>query len=477
MLKQRVLDTIKKNELISYGDGIVVGISGGYDSVCLLHILYSIAEEYSLKLYPVHINHMLRGHEAKRDEEFVKAFCSELGLDALTVSVDIAEKAAQEKVSLEEAGRIVRYHVFNQVVKEKSANKIAVAHSKNDQAETLLMRIFRGTGPEGLKGIDYKRDNIIRPLLDADRAHIEEYVRDSGLTAITDSSNLQTDYFRNRVRLKVIPEINRAVGTDITENLLRLSKILVADEDFLRYNSELYYQKAVLNKRKSFIELGLKELAQLHRAICSRVLRQAFIEVSGSITGLEYVHVEKLIQLVLNGRTGAGLDLPMGLKALKSYDSITIQKRLDEKPEKFEYGLRMSGDTEVNIYNSIIRSQIYNFNSSDQCRSFIIGQEDKQKKFFDLETIQTRLDMNSNFRLVVRNRRDGDIFKPLKANGTKKLKEYFIDNKIPKSQRDSLPLIAINKEIIWIVGNKTSDNYKVTDNTKTVLMITYLQLD
>lgn len=189
MLKQLVMDTIKKNGLIDYGDGIVVGISGGYDSVCLLHILYSIAEEYSLKLYPVHINHMLRGDEAMRDETFVRDFCGNLGLEAIVERIDVAKQARLDKISLEEAGRNARYDTFNKVLEEKSAKKIAVAHSKNDQAETLLMRLFRGTGPEGLKGIEYRRNNIIRPLLDAERSSIEEYVDGQGLEAITDSSN------------------------------------------------------------------------------------------------------------------------------------------------------------------------------------------------------------------------------------------------------------------------------------------------
>lgn len=477
MLKQQVLDTIKKNDLIKYGDGIVVGISGGYDSVCLLHILYSIAEEFSLKLHPVHINHMLRDQEAMRDEDFVLVFCARLGLDATAVRIDVAQKARNEKISLEEAGRNARYETFKRIAAEKSANKIAVAHSRNDQAETLLMRIFRGTGPEGLKGIEYKRDNIIRPLLDADRAQIEEYVGSNGLTAITDSSNLHTDYFRNRIRLNVLPEINKAVGTDITENLLRLSKIIVADEDFLRYNSELYYEKAVLVKRESFIELDLRVLASLHRAVGSRVLRQAFIDASGIATGLEYVHVEKLLQLVSDGRTGAGLDLPLGYRAVKSYNSITIQKQEDEKTEKFEYCLKLPGHTEINILNSRINSEILNFNNTEQCKAFIGRQKGIYKEFFDFEKIKNKLDINKDFQPVVRNRRDGDIFKPLKANGTKKLKEYFIDIKIPKNRRDGFPLIAINKEIIWIIGNKTSDNYKVTDNTKSVLMISYEQLD
>ncbi|OPX45695.1 tRNA(Ile)-lysidine synthase [Ruminiclostridium hungatei] len=477
MLKQQVLDTIKKNRLINYGDGIVVGISGGYDSVCLLHILYSIAEEYSLKLYPVHVNHMLRGEEAMRDESFVKDLCGKMGLEAVVERIDIANKALLEKISLEEAGRNARYEIFNRVLEEKSAHKIAVAHSKNDQAETLLMRLFRGTGPEGLKGIEYKRDNIIRPLLDAERGSIEGYVDGRGLEAITDSSNLHTDFFRNRIRLKVLPEINAAAGADITDNLLRLSKILVADEDYLRYNSELYYKRAVVEKRCDFVELDLESLSQLHRAVCSRVLRLAFSEASQRTTGLEYIHIDKLLQLIAGGRTGSRLDLPFGYMAVKSYSTIAIQKHTDHEIERFEFLLSPPCEIEISGTGCKIKAEIHHFDSIEQCRKFLSKKQDSDTEFFDYDKIENRLCADKNFQLVVRNRRDGDIFKPLRANGTKKLKEYFIDIKIPREQRDSFPLISINKEIIWIIGNKTSDNYKVTDNTKSVLMITYMKFE
>lgn len=472
MLKQQVLDTIEKNALIAYGDGIVVGISGGYDSVCLLHILYSISSQFALKLYPVHINHMLRDQEAQRDEDFVKEFCTSLGLQAFTKKVDIAAKARSDKISLEEAGRNARYDEFNRVAQLAGACKIAVAHSKNDQAETILMRIFRGTGPEGLKGMDYKRDNIIRPLLDADRLQIEDYVNKMGLKAITDSSNLHTDYFRNRIRLKVIPEINWAVGSDITEKLLRLSKIVVTDEDFLRYNSELYYNKTVKYKKDFYAELDLKELKSMHAAVSSRVLRKVIADFSGSTNGLSYIHIEKLMQLAENGRTGARIDLPLGIVALKSYDCLIVKRQEAEQDYNFAYKLNIPGNTEISGANGLASSQVINFDSAIKCREFIKANKSLFIQFFDFSKL-----MGKEAEITVRNRRSGDIFKPINSNGTKKLKEYFIDNKIPKNDRDKFPLIAINKEIIWIIGNKTSDNYKVTDNTNSVLMISFTKVN
>lgn len=469
MLKQQIVDTIKKNQLINDGDGVVVGVSGGYDSICLLHILYSISSEFNIKLYPVHVNHMLRGEEALRDENFVKSFCSTLGIDLYVKKIDIAQKAKHDKISLEEAGRNARYEEFNRVAKEVSATKIAVAHSKNDQVETILMRIFRGTGLEGLKGMEFKRDNVIRPLLEVERSQIEGYVNGNGLEAITDSSNLHTDYFRNRIRLNVIPQINSAIGADITDNLLRLSKIVVTDEDFLRYNAELYYEKSVITKKEFYVELDLEELKKMHLAMKKRVLRMAIFNACDSTNGLEYVHIDKILGLIENGRTGARVDITLGMLVLKSYKTLIIKKQETIKDQNYEQKLSIPGITKISCIDSIISTKIVNFETSKSCNEFIFENKDAYNKFIDLEKLQIKNDSG----LMVRNRRPGDIFKPLNSIGTKKLKEYFIDNKIPREIRDDFPLLAINKEIIWIIGNKTSDNYKVTDNTKSVLMITF----
>lgn len=470
MLKQLVLETIKNKELINYGEGIVVGISGGYDSVCLLHILYSISNELGIKIYPVHVNHMLRGDEALRDENFVKSFCSSLGLEVYIKHIDIAKKAKTEKISLEEAGRNARYEVFSLVAGERGASKIAVAHSRNDQAETILMRICRGTGLEGLRGMEYKRDNIIRPLLDADRSQIEEYVNGIGVEAVTDSSNLHTDYFRNRIRIDVIPAINIASGSDITENLLRLSKIVVAEDDYLRYNSELYYQKSVLSERKMYTELDLSVLDEIHQSVRLRVLRIAIEKTCGTLNGWGYIHLDKLNNLIENGRTGAQIDLPHGVAAVKSYGSLILKEQGKEHQEQFEKKLIIPGETEIQRFGLIVKTEIYKFETNKSCREFINNNEKVNTKFIDLEKVTA---MGEN--LQIRNRRDGDIFKPLKSNGTKKLKEYFIDNKIPREVRSTIPLIALNKDIVWVIGNKISDNYKVTDNTKMVLKITFIQ--
>lgn len=468
MLKQQVLRTISKNSLIHKGDGIVVGISGGYDSVCLLHILHAISAELKLKLFPVHVNHMLRGKEALRDEDFVKEFCASLGLEALVKRIDITAKAREEKISLEEAGRNARYDTFHNIAAYFGAEKIAVAHSRNDQVETVLMRIFRGTGLDGLKGMEYKRDKIIRPLLDADRSQIEQYVRECGLVAVTDSSNLHTEYFRNRVRLNVIPEINAAIGADITENILRLSKLVVTDEEFLRYNSELYYEKVVIDKKEVYTELNSEELLKLHPAMQSRVLRKALNDTCGTLEGISFIHVDKLIDLVQNGRTGALIHLPHDLQAQKSYHSLILKRQGNQTVKSYEHKIFVPCEIYIQEINAELSVEIFEIDTSDK-QEYIKEHENVYTKFINFD----KLGINKDKEIILRNRRNGDVFKPLKGNGTKKLKEYFIDRKIPREQRDLYPLIAVGSEVIWLIGDRISDNYKVTDDTKSILKISF----
>jgi tRNA(Ile)-lysidine synthase len=337
------------------------------------------------------------------------------------------------------------------------------AHNKNDQAETVLMRIIRGTGIDGLKGMSYKRDNVIRPLLGIDRQAIENYVNEHGLKYITDSSNLETHYFRNKLRINVLPAINRAAGTDVSENLFRLSAIVAAEDDFLQDNAQRLYTEIVTAREAGRVELDLKAVKQLPAAMQNRVIRLAIKEAFGELMGIEYVHVQEIISLVNEGRTGAGIDILSGLRAERSYDSLMITIHQNDKFPHFERSIAIPGNTYIEEINATVISEIVPVPSDITGRQCEIENREKNSKLFDYEKI--------NKKLIIRNRLEGDIFKPIYSNGTKKLKKYFIDCKIPREQREKMPLIAMDKEIIWIIGNKTSDNYKVTDNTKIMLKL------
>lgn len=229
----RILDTIKKNGIIKKGDRVVVGVSGGPDSVCLLHVLWRLRKDFDLYIVAVHINHMLRGSESCRDENYVKSLCSELEIELQSICVDIKKVSKEKNMSLEEAGREERYRHFEIVADSVGASRIAVAHNKNDQAETVLMNIIRGSGLDGLKGMDYIRGRIIRPLLDIERNEIEAYCRENSLNPITDSSNLEDIYSRNKIRLNVIPYIDTLFGCNFVKSVDRLNRLVKDDIDFI----------------------------------------------------------------------------------------------------------------------------------------------------------------------------------------------------------------------------------------------------
>ena len=500
MLKQHVLNTIKNYGLLQKGEGVVVGVSGGYDSICLLHVLYQLSQQLDIKLYPVHINHMLRGQEALRDEQFVEDFCRSLSIEPIIFKIDVAKLAQNDKISLEEAGRNARYDAFSQTLIRTGAKKIAVAHNKNDQVETVLMRIFRGTGTEGMLGMSHLRGNIIRPLLDVSRLDIEHYVHENGLSAILDSSNLETDYTRNKVRLNLLPAINEAMGIDVSDNILRLSSIIRMDEQYLSKQAQIAYKKVcnvsglvnqcntvwdrvVAHTASIEVSMDIKPLLEIDSAIRTRVLRLAIKQVKGNLTGIESIHIDRLNELCISGRTGSSIDIKQGIIATRQYDNIKLSFKSTKQTKDFCEKLNIPGitiieDTSMQIATEVIVAETMD-NSKDKHDIKQLKNSEKEA-YFDLDLIKKAKERylsdiftTQTSGLVVRNRRSGDVFKPFKSNGTKKLKEYLIDEKVPKEIRSSIPLIAVGQEIIWIIGKKTSDNYRVTDNTKFILKISF----
>ena len=463
MLIEKVLQAIRKYNLIQEGEGIVVGLSGGPDSVCLLHVLHCHAALLKVKLFAVHINHMLRGKESEEDEIYISELCAKLGIPLHVMAYNIKEISKARKISLEEAGREIRYQEFECFAKAVGASKIAVAHNKNDQAETVIMRIIRGTGLDGLKGMDHQRDNIIRPLLDIDRKEIEAYCLENSLYPRTDSSNLESVYTRNRVRLELIPSINSMFDTDIVGSIYKMSLLLRDDHDFIENSVLSIYNNCVENKRDKSLQLNLGKLKEWPAAVYKRIFRTAIREVKGDLTGIENVHIESILDLMLHGTTGSVVHLPSGLRVRRSYTTLEINTETVEEPLVFEESLRIPGETVIKELQGFFESELESF---DWDRHMTTSGKSLEQ-FFDYEKL--KLGIN------IRNRRTGDSFKPLNSNGTKKLKEYLIDQKIPRENRDRIPLIAKDNEIVWIVGNKISDKFKVTENTKSVLKLKYIK--
>jgi tRNA(Ile)-lysidine synthase len=464
-VKYRVLNTIKSHGLIEGGEGVVVGISGGPDSVCLLHVLHSLSLQLNLKLYAVHINHMLRGKEADEDENYVKGLCTKLGIPLFSESFDVARISKEKGVSTEEVGREIRYKFFYRIASEVGASIIAVAHNKNDQAETVLMNIIRGSGLDGLKGIEYKRDMVIRPLLDIERKDIEYYCTQHNLKPRLDSSNLESVYTRNKVRLDLIPRIESLFEVNITSSICKMSALIKDDIDFITNAALEHYEGCLRSAGKEEIRLDLAMLKRYHAAMQKRVVRQAVKSLKGDLRGIESIHVQHTVDLLQDGKTGAEIHLPDGIRVGISYGDFRVFFASSEKVADFDETISIPGKTYISQLKASLESFIENYASVVEHCSNI--RYNSLVQFFDYEKLKKGIN--------IRNRRDGDIFKPYKSNGTKKLKEYFIDNKIPRDERNTIPLVAIGKEVVWVVGYKISDKFKVTENTKVVLKLEYRQ--
>ncbi|MCX7923021.1 MAG: tRNA lysidine(34) synthetase TilS [Clostridia bacterium] len=462
---EKVLQTVEKYSLIQRGESIVVGLSGGPDSVCLLHVLHTLTSRLNIKLYAVHINHMLRGEESQLDEQYAINFCTSLGIPVYTIKVDIKALSKQEGISLEEAGREARYSQFDVYANKVGATKIAVAHNKNDQVETVLMRILRGTGIDGLKGMDYRRDRIIRPLLDIEREDIEIYCEGNFLKPRTDSSNLQTIYTRNKIRLDLIPYINMLFETDITDNIFKMSLLAKDDSDFVETASLELYDKCLVNKNKHEVQLDLLILENYHPAVKKRIVRKAIRDLKGDLKGVENVHIEDIITLGTKGRTGSEIHLPHKIHVSKSYNTLKLFIFVKENCPAVSYNesINIPGTTRLQANGALMEASIHN--KSDLAGISSNAGQGLLEQIFDYDKLQAGIN--------IRTRQNGDVFKPYKSNGTKKLKEYFIDNKIPRNVRESIPLVVIGNEIVWIVGYKISDKFKVTENTKCVLKLKY----
>lgn len=295
----KVLDTVKKYNMIQKGDKILLGVSGGPDSICMLNILNDMRKDINFDIIVAHVNHLIR-NEAKQDEEFVIDFCKKLNIDCYTKSIDVQKIANNTKIGLEEAGRIERYKFFDEILKKFGCNKIAIAHNKNDNVETVFMHILRGSGISGLKGIEPVRGKYIRPLVEIDRQDIEEYCKSSSILPRIDKSNFENDYTRNKIRNVVIPYIKKEFNPNIIETIDRLSNLIKDEEKYMELKTIEAYGNLVLKEKKDEIVLSLKDFNLQEKVIKSRVIRYTISRLLNTNKGLEKVHIEDIIRLCGN---------------------------------------------------------------------------------------------------------------------------------------------------------------------------------
>ena len=461
MIFEKVLSTINKHVLIQKGDKIVVGLSGGPDSVCLLHILSRLKEELDLEIYAAHLNHQIRRIEAQKDAFYISKLCEEMGITFFIKSINVPEYCEKNGVSIEEGARKLRYEMFYEIKNNTRANKIAIGHNLNDQAETILMRMMRGTGLQGLKGIEYIRDGvIIRPILDIERNDIEEYCKQNKLNPRIDKTNLESIYTRNKIRLELIPYMKDNFNSNIIESIVRMGNSLRSDNDYIESEALIKF-KEVSNIKSDSVEINLKPYINLHNSMKVRILRNSIKHILGDTNFIDQRHIDDIIELEDESKIDKVINLPRGIYVYRKKNSIILtNKEIVIEEIEFCYNIPSNGFIKVKEIGTIIETQVVSINKYKRSKS------DKSCNWFDFNKIKGGI--------VVRNRRSGDKIKL--SGGSKKIKDLFIDIKIPKEDRCKVPVIADDQGILSVGNFRNSENYKIDEETKEVLKVTFKNL-
>lgn len=470
MKKNTIIERIIDEGLVQEGSWIVTGVSGGPDSLCLLHALHRLSDSMDLTIIPVHVNHMLRP-EADDEAENVARICDRLGLECALFAADCSEMAEDMKISTEEAGRYIRYEIFDDVAEQienegvpKEKINIAVAHNADDQSETVLFRLLRGTGIHGLGGIPAARDSdsgylIIRPLLTTERSEIEEYIRENKLRPNIDKTNEGTDYTRNRIRNELIPYLEKNFNPNIKDTLRRYAGLAALDDGLL---TDLALSECedclTVDEEEGRVVLDISELKETHPSVTSRIISLVF-KVLRIEMGAGYELVASMLDMLYSDNPSSSIDLPGDFRAVREYDSIIFAGSDEDLSVKAE---------SLMMFPQVMMMKDFHPDPEAVYAAFDFDKfnEEHPGKAGELE---------------LRTRREGDYL-PMKS-GRKKIQDLLVDSKVKKNARDSILMVAIGSEVLWVLPNRYftgkqeqekgrfSPKYHITDTTERVLYI------
>jgi len=449
--------------MIQPRETVLVGVSGGVDSLALLHVLHTLRHQLNCQLHVAHLDHGFR-EDSAGDAVYVAEQADQLGLPISSIRIDVPQLMRDQKLSAEVAARQVRYQFYECISKRIGATKIALGHHRGDQAETVLMNLLRGAGASGLKGIlPIREGKFIRPLLAFSKKEIEDFVAQLGLQPRCDATNYQLDYLRNRVRLELIPALERAYNSNIQNTLNQTAELLQTESDYLETLAHDAFQACRIESyTPDTVVLDCYLFREHHLALRRRILRLAVAEVFGEIRNLYFNHFESMLNLIDGEAPNSALDLPNGGAFRRAYNRVLIQKAAASQPP-FEYEVAVPGHTplprlEAEMIATVVEHPI-------NCTPADKFPDGKFQAVFDLDRLQLPL--------TLRQRRDGDRFHPFGMQGTKKLKDLLIDAKIPRQKRGRIPVLMSGDEIIWVVGYRTSEPFKIRAETKRRLYLNY----
>lgn len=435
---------IKENNLIKDGENIVIGFSGGPDSVMLLYALNELRKEYGYNLVTVHINHQLRGDEAVKDEEFSKDFANSLGVKCISFHMDVEGYAKEHKISVEDAGRRIRYEKFNEVLmKEFGSGVIAVGHHKNDDAETILLNLIRGAGGAGLSGISDKNKNVVRPLIHVTKGEIINFLKENKIPFVEDKTNFENDYIRNKIRNVLIPYVEEEINENFIDSLVRSSKILESNEEFLENYAD---GLNLICHERDYYKLNCKDFEKHHIAIQRKLILMAYEVIKGDRKDISFNNVESIRKIILSG---SGEFYINDFMFYMAYGYLYLT-HAEENKDLLDFTIKEKGK--------------YDFGD------FLIDVDIVENKGIKLKKNEFIFPIGLiEEGIVVRTRRDGDRIR-LK-NFTKKVKDIFIDSKVPKHLRDKIPILQYKNDIILITGLKRTHKYLVNSSDDYVIKI------
>lgn len=452
-MQKKVLHDIRRYQMLSPGDCVVVGVSGGADSVCLLHLLVNLREELDISVRAVHVHHGLRGAEADRDARYVEELSRKWEVPCVVVHLDVRTYAAEHGLSLEEAGRILRYQALRKEAEAMAAEagKIAVAHHQDDQTETILHNLFRGSGLKGLGGMEPVRGQIIRPLLHCSRAEILDWLAANHLDWCQDSTNEETDYTRNKLRHLVIPMIEKEINRGAAQHIRAVGEIAAEADDYLREEAQAWLS-GEMKKENGRLGVPVRKLLEKKPVLQKYILFELMGMMAQGRKDLSSVHLEALLELLEKG-VGARRDLPYALSAWRSYEDLWIEKKGFENPVKAE----KEGDF-AEILAEKLEMTVFPYEKHQEIP------QNRYTKWLDYDKIKGTLS--------VRFRQTGDYI-TLKGGRKKTVKSFMIDEKIPREERDQVLLLAEGSHVLWIVGYRLSEYYKVSGHTKQILQVRF----
>lgn len=447
----------EKWHMLQTEDCVIVGVSGGADSICLLLLLIELQKEKGFRLIAAHVNHGLRGQEAKEDEAYVKHFCEERGILCETYFANVELIAKNRKQSTEEAGREVRRAFFGQLLDKHQGTKIALAHHQNDNAETFFLNLARGTGMKGLGGISPVNGVIIRPLLCVDRGEIESYLQEKGIAYCQDKTNASDEYTRNRVRNHVMPFMQENINPKFVEHINETMEQVRQVQEYLETQMETFWMDCVEECQGGYV-VSKEEYDVVPNVLKPMLLKKILADVSGHEKDLEAIHLRQLQEL-FEKQSGKKIDLPYQMEGKRIYAGVKIVRKAEEAREPeisyldFQKTEQVVSRGRQKIFCRILKKDEIKYKSLEKSST----------RWFDYDIIKDNI--------CFRTRRQGDYITIHPDGRTQKLKSYFINEKIPQEERDNILLLAEGSHVLWIVGYRHSCAYEITSSTKHILEV------